>query len=191
MEVLGILFSIPAALVASSLYCLFLAKVVSGRKHIIRWLRALSYVVLSLFAIEVLLPCILGAVQSRALLGPAFYIAHILFFFLGVPALANLLVLRSDGGLTAKWYVATLLCTALAFFLVLLQYGVSEALFGIDGEGGPYSQLIDDDLSRCFQSSIPKSSLVTFSSSPAYSSHSPGSLSAFSALKLSQTSPPT
>jgi hypothetical protein len=38
-----------------------------------------------------------------------------------------------------KWYVVSSLCTVLAFFLVLLEYHVSEQLFGIDGIGGPYS----------------------------------------------------
>jgi hypothetical protein len=40
---------------------------------------------------------------------------------------------------TPKWYVVPSLCTVLAFFLVLLEYQVSEQLFGIDGIGGPYS----------------------------------------------------
>jgi hypothetical protein len=35
--------------------------------------------------------------------------------------------------------VAGLACTLFAFSLVLLQYGVSEALYGIDGTQGPYS----------------------------------------------------
>jgi hypothetical protein len=139
MEIFGIFFSIPVALVASSIYCFFLAKVVLRHEHACRILRKLSYVVLSLFAVELTLLSTLGAVRTRAVLGPGFYLAHVIFFFLGVPALGNLLVLRRNG---QPWYVAAVLCTALAFLLVLLQYGVSEALYGIDGDDGPFSELI-------------------------------------------------
>ena len=38
-------------------------------------------------------------------------------------------------------YVAGSRCTVLAFFLILLQYNVSEALYGNDGDNGPCSQL--------------------------------------------------
>ena len=73
----------------------------------------------------------LGAVRSRAILGPGFYVVHLILFFISVPSLANLLVLRQRRGFVASWYIAAALCTMLAFFLVLLQYSVSEALYGI------------------------------------------------------------
>jgi hypothetical protein len=65
-----------------------------------------------------------------------------LVFVFAIPALANLLVIRI-GRSTAKrgigtWFVVALLCGALALPVVLTQYGVSEALYGIDDEGGPY-----------------------------------------------------
>lgn len=140
MEIFGIVLSIPAAFVASMLYCLLLVKLVSKSDRVSRWLRVFSHLLLVLFAFELLLLVTLGAVRSRALLGPGFYVAHVFFFFLGPPALANLLILRPRGGLFTKWYAATVLCTMFAFFLVLLQYGVAEALYGIDGENGPYSE---------------------------------------------------
>ena len=140
MEILGIFYSIPVAFVASSIYCFFLAKVVLRHERVCRVLRRLSYVVLSLFAVELIFLATLGAVRSRGMLGPGFYVAHLLFFFLGVPALGNLLVLRRKGG--QPWYVAALFCTVLAFVLVFVQLGVSEALYGIDDEGGPYSQMM-------------------------------------------------
>lgn len=139
MEVFAILFSIPAAFVANLLYCLLLVKVFSRNIRAQYWLRGCSYVVLSLLAIELLLLMTLGAVQSRSRIGPAFYDAHFVVFFLSTPALANLLVLPPKRETPGNHYLATILCTVLAFFLVLLQYGVYEALYGIDGEGGPYS----------------------------------------------------
>jgi hypothetical protein len=91
--------------------------------------------------IELVLLITIGAVRSRGLLGPGFYVAHVIFFFLCPPALANVLVLRPKTGVVSQWWVAGALCTVLAFCLVLLQYGVSEALYGIDGDNGPYGIL--------------------------------------------------
>jgi len=140
MELFGIALSIPVAFLASTLYCLFLAPVITKFERTSRWLRVVSWTVLGVFAAELILLATMGSVRSRGLLGPGFYIAHLILFFLGPPALANLLVLRSLPGITAKWYVAASLCTVLAFFSVLLQYQVSESLYGIDGNDGPYSR---------------------------------------------------
>ena len=140
MEIFGIVLSIPVGFVACTLYCLLLVKVIARFGQLSRWLRFASHIVLALFSVEVVLLITLGAVRSRGVFGPGFYAAHICFFFLGPPALANSLVLRPGDGFFTKWYVATVLCTVFAFLLVLLQYGVSEALYGIDGDNGPYSE---------------------------------------------------
>ena len=132
MELFGIAFSIPVAFVASMLYCLLLARVIAKYEQPSRWLRVTSCLVLASFACELALLVSLGTVRSRSLLGPGFYVAHLILFFLGPPALANLLVLRTQNGFIAKWYVAGALCTVFAFFLVLLQYTVSESLYGIE-----------------------------------------------------------
>jgi hypothetical protein len=141
MEVFAIILAIPVAFVPNMLYCQFLVKIVSRSERVSRWMRVASHIVLGAFAVELILLVTLGAVRSRAVIGPGFYAAHMLCFFLATPALANLLVLPSGGRSFSKWYVATVLCTALAFLLVLLQYGVSESLYGIDSEKAPYSNL--------------------------------------------------
>ena len=145
MELFGIAFSIPVAFVASMLYCLLLARVVAKFERLSRWLRFFSSFVLASFAAELALLVSLGSVRSRSLLGPGFYVAHIILFFIGTPALANLLVLRPRNGFFAEWYVAGALCTVFAFILVLLQYTVSESLYGIDGKDGPYSEIVMHD----------------------------------------------
>jgi hypothetical protein len=122
MELFGIVLSIPVAFVASMLYCLLLRKVVSKLMRLSRLLRITSYLVLSLFSIELVLLITIGAVSSRGLLGPGFYVAQVIFFFLCPPALANVLVLRPKTGVVSQWWVAGALCTVLAFCLVLLQY---------------------------------------------------------------------
>jgi hypothetical protein len=132
MELFGIALSIPVAFVASMVYCLFLTRVVLTLERPSRWLRFASWLVLGLFAFELLLLVTKGPVRSRGLFGPGFYIVHLALFFLGPPALANLLVLRRSRGFFVEWYVAGALCTVFAFFLVLLQYSVSESLLGIE-----------------------------------------------------------
>jgi hypothetical protein len=139
VELFGIVFSSPVAFVMSMAYCAILAHAIRRVERLRPWLYAVSIVLLVGFLGEVVLLVTLGAVGSRAFVGPVFYVAHSVFFFLGTPALANVLLLRKRGPLVRRWYLAGALCTVFAFCLVLLQYGVSEALYGIDGTNGPYS----------------------------------------------------
>jgi hypothetical protein len=140
MEVFGIMASIPAALIATFLYRLFLIDFILSRDNIRKWFIFGSCVVLLGLLIEVILLSWLGAVRSRGLLGSGFSFAHFVIFVLGTPALANILVLRSRAAFLREAFVVVPLCTVLAFCLVLLQYRVSEELYGIDGQGGPYSR---------------------------------------------------
>jgi hypothetical protein len=139
VELFGIIFSIPVAFVASMVYCAILANAIRRFEGLRRWLYAASVVILAGLLSEVVLLITLGAVRSRGVIGPAFYVVHVILFFLGTPALANILLLRKRAPVIRRWYLAGVLCTAFAFCLVLLQYGVSEALYGIDGTNGPYS----------------------------------------------------
>jgi len=148
MELLGIVLSIPVAFVASMLYCLFLARVLLKFERPSRWLRMVSRIVMAMFAAELIMLVTLGPVRSRGLLGPGFYV-------LGAPALANLLVLRPRRGVLAKWYLAAAVCTVFAFLLVLLQYSVSESLYGINDEDGPYSEVVRHPLTCAAVSSTP------------------------------------
>jgi len=130
MEIFGIFLSVPVAFVCSALYCLLAAKIIKKSIRLSHFLRILSGIVLALFFVEIILLVWLGATRSQSILGPGSYIAHLTVFFLGPPALANMLILRKGDGL--NWYAASFLCTLFAFCLVLLQYGVSESLLGID-----------------------------------------------------------
>ena len=139
MELFGIIFSVPVAFVASTIYCFFLAQFVAPYEPARHGFWRMGAFVLLAFVLEVLLLVTLGAVRTRAVIGPAFYPAHLLLFFTGTPALANVLVLRRHSARARPWYFAIPVCTAFAFVLVLLQYAVSEALYGVEGEGGLYS----------------------------------------------------
>ena len=132
MELVGIILSVPVAFVANLVYSYLLARFVVR----VDWLRKIMWVasvaLLVLFAAEIALLVTIGPVRSRASIGPAFYLTHLAIFLLGTPALANVLILRFRST-TFRWYWAVPLCTLFALVLVLLQYGVSEALYGIDG----------------------------------------------------------
>jgi hypothetical protein len=115
MELFGIMFSIPVAFGMSMGYCSLVAKVLRSVNWLYAFLCFPSLVVLGMFLAEMVLLASFGAINSRAFVGPAFDFAHIMIFFLGTPALANVLVLRPG---SCKWYVAGLICTAFAFVLV-------------------------------------------------------------------------
>lgn len=87
-----------------------------------------STTILGLFATEILLLATIGAMRSQEIIGSVFYTLHLLIFFLGVPSLANVLVFQAR--LRTTFTIA--LCTAFAFVLVLLQYGITETLYGIE-----------------------------------------------------------
>jgi hypothetical protein len=139
MEILGILLSVPAALIASAIYSFVLSRAQTRWPRFTRFLFRASVVVLVGLAVEVILLAVFGAVRSRELFGPGFVVAHVALFLLGVPSLATLLVITGRGRWLGRWYVVAPLCTVFAFGLVLLQYFVAESLYGIDGIGGPFS----------------------------------------------------
>jgi hypothetical protein len=137
MELVGIALSVPVAFVASLIYSILIMTVVRRFDLLRRALWWGSGAVLGWLAVEVVLLTVIGAVRARTLLGPGFYALHLIIFFLGTPALANILLLRRRP--LSRWYWVVPICTLFAFVLVLLQIGVSEALYGIDGVDGPFS----------------------------------------------------
>jgi hypothetical protein len=100
-----------------------------------------SWIVLAGIFIEWALLLLRGAVETRVLVGPVFYPAHLIVFVLGTPALINVLVLPSPYSRRARWFRTVPVATVLAFILVVQQYSVFEALYGIDGEGGRFSRV--------------------------------------------------
>jgi hypothetical protein len=138
MELFGIVFSIPVALIASVAYILSIRWIVGKFPQLVTPLLVGGVAILTLFLAEIVLLATIGAVESRGVVGSLFYGLHLMVFFLAVPALANVLVLQCRRRVTVP--LAITLCTVFAFILVLMQYGVPEALYGIDGNDGPYSE---------------------------------------------------
>ena len=139
MEIFGIVLSVPAAFVASAVYSFVVRWLTSRLPWLAKPALGASVVVLVALLIEWCLLGVVGAVRSREIIGPLFYTLHLAVFFLCVPALANILVLRSPGGGVWKLPLIALCCAALALPVVLTQVAVSEALYGVDGSGGPYA----------------------------------------------------
>ncbi len=138
METLGIMLSMFAAFAGVSVYSVLLNRLVAPRHLLRRAVLAVSIAVLGAFFLEVVLVTTLGAVASRALLGPSFTVAHVVLFLGAIPALAGVLTLATPRGFGEEWSVVAAICAVCAPGVVLMQYGVSEALFGIDGSGGPF-----------------------------------------------------
>lgn len=138
MEMFALVFSVPGAFVASLIYrfCML---------YVARWtwvkyaFLAGSAIVLAGIVAEWLLLVVRGPVGARLLVGPQYFSIHSFLFLLGTPALINALVLPDPEGPRARAALVLPLATALAFVLLLLEYIVSDALFGIDGVGGPFS----------------------------------------------------
>jgi hypothetical protein len=143
MEIFGILCSIPAAFCASAIYARILrSAILSPRaRRLVLWT---SVSVLGSLSGEWILLATVGAVRGRQIVGPSFYPVHLIVFFLAIPALVNILVLtRRDsilGSVLGAWIVVGILGAVLALPVVLTQYIVSEALYGVDGHGGPYGE---------------------------------------------------
>jgi hypothetical protein len=100
-----------------------------------------SSVVLAAIVAECIIVAVRGSVAAREFIGSAYYSLHVLIFLLGTPALMNILVLTDPSRRLARWWICLPLCTCPAFVLVVQQYGVFEALYGIDGTDGPFSQI--------------------------------------------------
>ena len=132
METFGILFSVPAAFVASITYAAILGRL-SFPAMVRRAVTWGSSGVLCALVAEWALLATIGALGARTALGSVFDVVHTVIFFLAVPSLVNLLVLKGGDKIWGWWVTVGVLSGILAVPLVLTQYGVSEALYGIDG----------------------------------------------------------
>jgi hypothetical protein len=136
VELLGVAVSLPGAFLLTAIYTAILLRTAQRLRWVARVFRPISCLVLGLFLLELILITTLGAVQSRTMFGPAFFAVHNAIFFLGTPALANVLLLRER---RPSRFLVCSVCAILGFVLVLIGADVNEKLFGIDDVGGPFS----------------------------------------------------
>ena len=140
MDFLFILVAVPVSFVASVVYrfaVLFGQTRWPGIKLTLLWA---SYAILTLIVVDWTLLALWGAVGTRTTLGPFYEKMTGLTFFFGPPALINVLVLPDPDRKRARWFLAVPLATASAFFLLMEVVVSSEAFYGVEGSGGPFSE---------------------------------------------------
>ena len=138
MELFGIVLSVPAAFVASTVYSFVVQWLMSKLPWLTKPALIVSMVVLAVLVIEWCLLGVVGAARSHEIAGPLFYPLHLVVFFLSVPALANILVLMRPRGGFWRLLLVAMACAVFALPVVLTQVAVSEGLYSVDGSGGPY-----------------------------------------------------
>lgn len=130
METFAILFAIPASLVAAFVYSHLLTWTTDQYPLLAAFLKPPSWIVLVFVVVELLVVSASEVSHVRSSIGERIWdFVQILSGLLGTPALANVLLLRPEP--ISKWVVVPA-CGAIAIVLVVLQYTVSEQLYGID-----------------------------------------------------------
>jgi hypothetical protein len=126
VELFGLVCSLAAAFLASVAYAAVLQRL--RLPHLLR--------TAVLFASLGVLACLL---LECTLPGKPFEVLVTLVFLFAIPAPVNLLVIARPDTAWSSWLAIGTLSAALAIPLGLTNIAVSEALYGVDGEGGPYS----------------------------------------------------
>ena len=139
MESFGIALYALAGIVAAPIFCFLVSRYSRRLPQLAGAVWWVSLVVLAIFSMEVAWVYLAGAVSARATVGPVFFPLHGLVTLFAAPALACVLL---AGRLNvARWWPAVaVIAWSLGMFAIFYQYNVSEALYGIDGMGGPYSE---------------------------------------------------
>jgi hypothetical protein len=138
VESLAIALWIVGGLVAAPIFCFVLATFIRPRPTLARILFYPAVFGLCLFALDLLTVGLFGAVRSRQLMGPAFFPIHAFVTLMSAAFFAGSLLL-GQRNFARRWLAVAAVSWMLGVFSIFYQYGVAEALYGIDGEGGPYS----------------------------------------------------
>ena len=138
MESIGIAIYALGGMVAAPVFCFLVSRYSRRTPNLssIFWWGSLG--LLSMFAMELVWVYFAGAVSARAAVGPAFFPLHAVVTFLAAPALACFL-LAGRWNISGWWPAVAVIAWCLGIFAIFHQYNVAEALYGIDGTGGPYS----------------------------------------------------
>jgi hypothetical protein len=138
MELFAIMLSFPMSFLCSTIYAVIINRITKRWTILFTPLFWISFLILILLLVEVTAVIFIGALGLREAIGPPYFPIHLFLFFLALPSAVNIMKLQRIAPLFAKWYAIGSVCAFLGLGIVLLQYAVSEALYGIDGMGGPY-----------------------------------------------------
>jgi hypothetical protein len=131
MEIYGIVLTFPAAFAIVAIYSFVLKRIISRWRLVSNLFLMFSLFVIVLLVLESIGILIFGPLNLRTHFGSYFYAGHEILFFLSVPALANTMLLQKTFPFISRWYITALACAFFAVAVVILQYYVSESLFGI------------------------------------------------------------
>ncbi len=137
MESLAIALWIVGGLVAAPIFCFILATFIRPLPTLTRILFYPAVFGLGMFALDLLAVGLFGAVRSRELIGPAFFPTHAFVTLMSAAFLAGSLLLGRRN-FAHRWLVVAVVSWMFGVFSIFYQYGVAEALYGIDGEVGSY-----------------------------------------------------
>jgi hypothetical protein len=139
MELFGLILAVPFTGLASAVYVWGVLRFVVPRSGLATVLRALSWLPLLATFSELIFVRAVGPVAARTIVGPAFMAIHSLFL-VTPPALINVLLLYRRPPSWRRAFIAVAVSWGICFGLLLFNIVVSEALFGIDGSGGPFGR---------------------------------------------------
>jgi len=138
VESIAIILYSLGGLVAAPVFCYVVARIVRKAQHIAKALWYVAISILWLAAGELLVVTVFGSVRVRGSVGPAFVPVHVILAFFAAPALACAMLLGRRH--VANWWPAVAaMCWIVGVAAIFYHYGVMEALYGVDGEGGPYA----------------------------------------------------
>ncbi len=138
MELFGLMFAFPVTLVTSVVYCYGAASLFTKLRLLQSVAFAVSLSVALCILIEIILLITLGAKPTYAHLGVGFTVVHEVSFWLGPPAIANLLLilcwLRHDIQKPPKTAIVSVVCWFACMCALLGNISVDEAIVGIDAD---------------------------------------------------------
>jgi hypothetical protein len=138
MESVGIALYALGGLVAAPVFCFLVARYsrMFPKLSAIVWCGSVA--LLAVFSFDVVSVYFVSAVRVRAVVGPVFFPVHAVATLFAAPAFA-VLFLASRRNMSRWWPALAVIAWCLGIFAIFYQYSVAEALYGVDGSGGPYS----------------------------------------------------
>jgi hypothetical protein len=137
MEAFGIAVVLLVGLVGAPVYCFVLAKFVQPFPALAFFAFWMAAPLVALFVVEILLVITFGILGTRALIGPGFFLTHAVLSLAIGPALACVALL-GHRGIARWWPLVAVVCWFVGAAAIFYRYNVAEALYGVDGFGGPY-----------------------------------------------------
>ena len=131
MEGFALILNMPLSFVLSSVYSILLIRFIKPHTKLSTFMFWPSSVVIYALILETILVTAIGPNGLVELLGSSYFQIHLGIFILSVPSLVTILALQKKFPKISKWYITALICVALATHVLLLQYHVTDSLFGI------------------------------------------------------------